>query len=92
MHVSYSQLMSIRLDTPIKLASQFSFIRQWASNVTNYSSAWGAVTDDGKYYSTYMALGIPDCYPAYGDCETAWCPLNSNNPEFLELKVRVFTI
>lgn len=53
---------------PIELESTFAFIRQWASSIINYSSAFNAEEE----YSPSMALGVPDCYPSYGDCENAW--------------------
>ena len=80
---------------PLTLTQEFSFIRQWASEVVNFSSSWGSTN---CRYSAERALFRADCYPNYGDCYHAWLvfflsrneikrsPVESDSYEFLTLK------
>eukprot|EP01105_Mastigella_eilhardi_P013041 TRINITY_DN2968_c0_g1_i1.p1 TRINITY_DN2968_c0_g1~~TRINITY_DN2968_c0_g1_i1.p1 ORF type:complete len:927 (+),score=213.74 TRINITY_DN2968_c0_g1_i1:1256-4036(+) len=65
----------------VVLEPRFFIRRQWASAVVNYSSYW---VENGLYEPS-AALGAPECWPDYGDCTVAWCPLNANSYEFLDL-------
>eukprot|EP00727_Mastigamoeba_balamuthi_P012360 m51a1_g7747 putative camp phosphodiesterase a (1362) ;mRNA; r:24973-30322 len=78
----YGTLREPSSSEAVQLRSRFSFVRQWATRVVNYSSFW---PDALGHYDTSQMLGRPDCYPEAGDCIWAWSPSSDNKREWVQL-------